>query len=219
MQQELGMDRAGLTAAVLSRTDFMFRRLIIPNVRAAYEDMLPLTSGADMVLTSSLAFGARLAAEKSATPRIGIVLQPFMFLSAFDIPAIPTVPWLSSIIQRLGPLPSRGVVWAIRRAADSLLHPIHALRREIGLPSTRRNPLFDGQFSTAGAIGLYSNLLGSAATELGILMGDTGYQMRSVRLREVLRAEDGAAQAARIVLDRIESAQSKNGDVDDELSP
>jgi UDP:flavonoid glycosyltransferase YjiC (YdhE family) len=43
-----------------------------------------------------------------------------------------------------------------------LFRPLHALRAELGLAPTAQNPLFEGQFSDAGAIGLYSRLLGPA---------------------------------------------------------
>lgn len=161
MQGELGMDRGQLTAAVLARSDFLFRRLVIPYLRVSYEDMLPLMVGADMVLTSSLAFGARLAAERSAVPWIGVVLQPLMFLSAYDPPMMLGVPCLSAILRRLGPMPTRGMLRLVKYAVGLLLRPVHALRQQIGLPPTRLNPLFDGQFSPVGAVGLYSTLLGA----------------------------------------------------------
>lgn len=161
MQRDLRMNRAQLTAAVLARSDFLFSRLLIPHLRASYEDILPLMVGADMVLTSSLAFGSRLAAERSAVPWIGVVLQPLMFLSAYDPPMMLGVPHLSAILRRLGPVPTRGMLQLVKYAMGWLLRPVHALRQQIGLPPSRLNPLFDGQFSPAGAIGLYSPLLGA----------------------------------------------------------
>jgi UDP:flavonoid glycosyltransferase YjiC (YdhE family) len=160
LQSRLGMDRAGLTRAVLARNDFLLRELIMPHLRASYEDMSGLIAGSDLVLTSSLAFGARLAAERLAVPWLGVVLQPLMFLSAFDPPQIPNAAWLSRLLRRWGPRPTRWVLQAVRYALAAQLRPVPALRRDLGLPPTSRHPLFEGQFSPAGAIGLYSPLLG-----------------------------------------------------------
>ncbi len=162
MQRDLGMDRAQLTGKLIERSDFLFRRLILPYVRTAYEDMMQVTADADLVLPSSLAFGARLAAEKRAIPWIGVVLQPMMFLSAYDPPVIPGAPWLSDLLRTLGPGPTRPALWMLKKAVNGLFGPLRALRAELGLAPTALNPLFEGQFSEAGAIGLYSKLLGPA---------------------------------------------------------
>jgi len=160
MQQSLGMDRAALTRAAITRGDFLFRRIVMPSVQIAYVDLSVILADADLVLTSSLAFGARLAAERRTLPWIAIVLQPAMFLSAFDPPVLPGVAWLAPLLRRLGPGASTIALGLVKRAIGSLLGPVRRLRRDIGLPDTDRNPLFEGQFSADGAIGLYSSLLG-----------------------------------------------------------
>lgn len=175
MQTRLRMDRAALTRAVLAQGDFLLRDLIVPSVREAYEDMLPLVADADLVLTSSLCFGARLACERCAVPWIGIVLQPMMFLSAFDPPVIPKAEWLARVLRRLGAPASAIVLGLIKYAVGRLLRPIHALRREIGLPVTRQNPLFEGQFSGDGAIALYSDVLGGAREDYPKRTSITGF--------------------------------------------
>jgi len=160
VQRDLGMNRAQLTRRVIEHSRFLFDRLVLPYVRHGYEDMMQATAGADLVLTSSLAFGARLAAEKRGVPWIAVVLQPMMFLSSYDPPVIPGAEWLSALLRQLGPAPARRALWALKKATNVLFRPLHALRAEIGVAPTAQNPLFDGQFSGAGAIGLYSTLLG-----------------------------------------------------------
>jgi UDP:flavonoid glycosyltransferase YjiC (YdhE family) len=160
MQRQTGMEPAELTRALLERGEFLFRALVVPSVRRSYEDMLPLVAGADMVLTSSLCIGARLACERSDVPWIAIVLQPLMFLSAYDPPVIPKAEWLGPVLRRLG-VPATGfVLGLLKRGVGAMLGPVRALRRDIGLPPSRRNPLFEGQFGAKGAIALYSKWLG-----------------------------------------------------------
>jgi UDP:flavonoid glycosyltransferase YjiC (YdhE family) len=161
IERSLGLDRAQLTRTILVRNDFLLRRLVMPHLQASYEDMLAVMQGADLALTSSLCFGARLAAERSAIPWVALVLQPLMFMSAFDPPAIPKIEFLNSLLRILGPTATRWVLWAFKQALATQLRPVRDLRKRIGLAPTRRNPLFEGQFSAEGAIGLYSHLLGA----------------------------------------------------------
>jgi rhamnosyltransferase subunit B len=154
------MSRAELARRVVRRSDFLFRKLVMPYLRAAYEDMLSATADADLVLSSSLAFGARLAAEKRGIPWIAVVLQPMMFLSAYDPPVVPGLQWMSRLLRELGPAPTRHALRLLKMAVNTVFGPLHALRADLGLPPGAQDPLFDGQFSAPGAIGLYSKLLG-----------------------------------------------------------
>jgi rhamnosyltransferase subunit B len=165
LQNDLRMDRAQLTRGVIDRSTFLFTKLVLPYVRTAYEDMMQATADADLVLPSSLAFGARLAAEKRGLPWLAVVLQPMMFLSSYDPPVIPKAEWLSTLLRRLGPTPTRPILWILKKAINGLFGPLHALRAELGLAPTARTPLFDGQFAEAGAIGLYSGLLGEVQAD------------------------------------------------------
>jgi UDP:flavonoid glycosyltransferase YjiC (YdhE family) len=165
MQNDLGVDRAELTRRAVEHSVFLFRKLILPYVRMAYEDMMPVTADADLVITSSLAFGARYAAEKRGITVIAVVLQPMMFLSAYDPPVIPKAEWLSRVLRRLGPVSTGFALSGLKTAANMLFRPLRALRDELGLPATRANPLFDGQFGEGGAIGMYSPLLGAVQAD------------------------------------------------------
>jgi rhamnosyltransferase subunit B len=165
MQSDLGVDRAELTRRAVKHSAFLFRKLIVPYVRLSYEDMLPITADADLVITSSLAFGARYAAEKRGITAIAVVLQPMMFLSAYDPPVIPQAEWLSRLLRRLGPVSTGYALAGLKKAANMLFRPLHSLRAELDLPATSANPLFDGQFSAGGAIGLYSHLLGAVQAD------------------------------------------------------
>jgi rhamnosyltransferase subunit B len=160
IERDLGMDRAQLTHAVLKRSRFLFREVVLPYVRAAYEDMMQATEDADLILPSSLAFAARLAAEKRAIPWIAVVLQPMMFLSSFDPPVFAEAERFSALLRALGSTPTRYALWALKKAVNGLFRPLHALRADLGLAPTAQNPLFEGQFAPPGAIGLYSRLLG-----------------------------------------------------------
>ncbi len=91
---------------------------------------------------------------------MAVVLQPMMFLSSYDPPVIPQAEWLSGALRRLGPTATRYAMRAVKIAVNVPFGRLRALRAEIGLAPSKLNPLFDGQFSPAGAIGLYSEQLG-----------------------------------------------------------
>jgi rhamnosyltransferase subunit B len=160
LERDLGMDRAQLTRAVVKHSRFLFRELVLPYVGAAYQDMMKATEDADIVLTSSLAFAARLAAEKRGIPWMAVVLQPMMFLSSYDPPVIPKAEFLSALLRTMGPAPTRLALWILKKAVSALFRPLRAMRADLRLAPSAQNPLFDGQFADAGAIGLYSKLLG-----------------------------------------------------------
>jgi rhamnosyltransferase subunit B len=160
IERELGMDRAQLTRAVVKHSRFLFRKLVLPYLGTAYEDMMKAIEDTDLILSSSLAFAARLAAEKRGIPWIAVVLQPMMFLSAYDPPVIPKAEALSALLRSMGPVPTRYALWILRKAINVLFRPLRALRADLGLPPSVQNPLFEGQFAKGGAIGLYSRLLG-----------------------------------------------------------
>jgi rhamnosyltransferase subunit B len=160
LQRDLKMNRGQLTRGAIDHPDFLFRRLVLPYLKLSYEDMMEAAVDADLLLTSSLAFGARLAAEKRGIPWIAVVLQPMMFLSSYDPPVIPQAEWLSAVLRTLGPVPTRYAIFVLKKAVNVLFRPLHALRADLGLQPSARDPLFDGQFSEPGAIGLYSRLLG-----------------------------------------------------------
>jgi len=161
IERNVAMSRAELAGRMIESSEFLLAEAVLPFLRDAYDDMLALTEDADLVVASSLAFGARLAAEKRGIAWIALVLQPMMFLSAHDPPVIPKVEWLTGLLRRLGPRPTRHLYAAVKLATAGFFAPVARLRADQGLPPDRRNPLFEGQFSPAGAaIGLYSSLMG-----------------------------------------------------------
>ena len=154
-----------LARAVASRPQFLLQRILLPALRDAYDDAMVAMRGADLVVTHSVAYGARLAAEKRGLLRVGIVLQPMLFASASDPPVIADMPRLSRWIYRLGPAWTRAFLALGRRIARRWAQPIDAFRREVGLLPATAHPLFEGQFTGIGTIGLYSPLLEPPGTE------------------------------------------------------
>ncbi len=161
MEHDLGMSRAELTRHMVADSRFLFRRLVLPYLRQSYDDMMQICADADLVLTSSLAYGARLAAEKRALPWSGVVLQPMMFLSAYDPPLVLRAAWVTRLLRACGPAPTAMVLRAGKRAVRRMFAPLDEVRCAIGLGPSALDPMFESQFSALGTIALYSGLLGA----------------------------------------------------------
>jgi len=139
---------------------FLLRDLSMPYARGAFEDMQPVLEGAGVMLSTILAFGARLAAEKRGVPQMGVALQPAMFLSAYDPAMNPHAVAISKLCRRLGPRVTGAAVWMMKKVVNRWAAPLAGLRAEIGLPPYPGNLIFDAMFSRHGNLALYSSVLG-----------------------------------------------------------
>ncbi len=160
LERSLGLTRAELTQRAIRRNDFLFRRLVLPYLRVAYDDMLAALDGAALLLPSTLAFGARLAAEQRGIPWLAVALQPLVFLSAYDPPLLPQGQWAGRLLRAAGPTLARPALRLLKLGLEPMFEPVRRLRREVGLPGRSAHPLFEGQYGPAGAVALYSAVLG-----------------------------------------------------------
>jgi len=157
--RDAGLDPAALAQRIIDEPRALFGALTFPYLRAAYADLATVIEGASLVLTSSLAFAARLAADALGVARMAIVLQPFMFLSAEDPPRVPSAPGLAPLLRALGPRAAGALLDVLKAHAARGAAPLRAFAAELGV-ALPRDPLFAGQFSAHGTLALYSPLLG-----------------------------------------------------------
>ena len=157
----LGIDAAELARRVRRNPAFLFRELLFPQLGVALEDAERAVRGSDLVLTSSLAWAARYAAERAGIAHAGAVLQPMMFLSAYDPPVFAFLPGLAPVLRMLGPPSAARILRALQRLVSAGTAPLRRLRRELGLPRIPGDPLFAGQFTGVATLALYSRVLGA----------------------------------------------------------
>jgi rhamnosyltransferase subunit B len=153
---DAGLSEQELARRVMSDARFMFEGLVFRYLRTAYADVDPALEGAALVLTSALAFAARIAAERRGIARMAVVLQPLMFLSAHDPPQLAGASWLSGLLGVCGPRVTAVVLRILKAYLERAAAPIDALRRELGLPGLSGDPLFARAFSAHGTVALYS---------------------------------------------------------------
>jgi rhamnosyltransferase subunit B len=187
----LGMDVHELGRRIVKDTMVVLEVGAFPYLKAMYDDLQPALDGASLVLTSSLMFSARLAAEKRGLPHMTVALQPMVFVSAYDPPAVQPMTWLAPVLAKLGPTVTRAVYGAAKKLIAPRARAVSEFRRELGLPDTRENPLFEGQFPAFGTLAMYSSVLGGIQPDFPpntTIAGFTFYD-QVTRERSVLAAD------------------------------
>lgn len=138
-------------------TEFIFRHILMPNLRDSYQDLAAVAEEPDLIITHPVAFSGPLLARVRGIPWISTVLAPASFMSAYDPPAFGGFPFPEHVV-RFG----RGFHHAFYRVADRMtrpwLGPYRELEAELGL-KPGDNPIFAGQHSPHLVLGLFSPLL------------------------------------------------------------
>jgi rhamnosyltransferase subunit B len=158
---DLRMNTGELGRKISQDPLFVLEGVAFPYLKSTYDDLSAVIDRSSLVLSSSLMFVARFAAERRAIPHLTVALQPMVFASAYDPPSVPGMPLLAPLLSKLGPKAANAVHGVIKRLVTRRARPLYEFRRSLGLPETNSSLLFEGQFSPHGTLALYSRLLGS----------------------------------------------------------
>lgn len=153
--------------------EFLFKELLAPNVRVAYEDLKEATKDADLLVTHVITYAGPILAQKTGIPWISTVLAPASFFSAYD-PIVPARAPSVGKLLRLHPLFARAFLRIAKRMVDKWIEPIYAFRAELGLPRGL-NPVFEGQHSPSLVLALYSKLFGEPQADWPAQTRVTGF--------------------------------------------
>ena len=141
---------------------YLFRELLMPHLRAAYEDTLSAVTaegGADLLVSHQVPLAAPIVADVTGIKWISCVLFPIAFGSVYDPPTPPQLPAIRSLIAAhpliASPLMAIGK-WTMRPWVE----PVQDLRLELGLKRSP-HPIFEGQHSPLRVFALFSKLLSS----------------------------------------------------------
>ena len=138
-------------------SEVIVRDIVVPAIRESFQDLMAVIEGADLVLSHPITFAAPLAAERQRVPWMSTVLAPLSFFSVHDFPALPPFTGVARLTS-LSPWIARVFLRLSKAATNRWTAPVDAFRRELGLPAVG-SPLFEGQFSPLGTLGLFSNVL------------------------------------------------------------
>jgi len=142
-------------------TRYLLKELVLPYVEHTYEDLRDGCRGADLLVSHPVMFPAPVVSEKFGVKWVSAVQAPGSFVSAHDPPVLPPLPALHHL-RHLGPLPNALVYSVLDRATRPWVKPIDDLRKRLGLPRARQNPLHRGMYSPLGTLAWFSPALSKA---------------------------------------------------------
>ena len=154
----------------------VIRGIMMPALRDSYADLktaVESDGGADLLISSEIAFAGPIVADQTGIRWASMVLAPISFFSRYDPPVLPALPGLRWV-QRLGPGINRYLLTLGRWMAASWADPVHELRRELGLhPVT--NPIFEGKHARDLVLALFSPALGAPQPDWPLHTVVTGF--------------------------------------------
>jgi rhamnosyltransferase subunit B len=137
--------------------EILYRKLILPHLRATYDDLRSAAVDADLMIAGELVYAAPLVSESLGLRWVSVILSPFSFFSSHDPSVMVSVPGLMRL---------RGAGWRVYRAGLNVCrlatrhwsNPVRRLRRELGL-RTQCDPVFRDKFSPDLVLALFSRVL------------------------------------------------------------
>ncbi len=160
----LGMEMGEIARRMAADDRFLFQQIIFPYLREGYEDVLAASSDVCAIVSHSIAFSARLAAEKRGLPCVTTLLSPVMLFSPDDPPLGSLLPFRRAPQGRAGRGYNQALLWILAHALALWARPLRQLRRDLGLPKRRGLDLLLGVDGAAAMIGLFSPLLSAQSS-------------------------------------------------------
>jgi len=137
--------------------EILYRKLVLPELRATYDDLISVAAGADLMIAGELVYAAPLVAEKLSLRWVSAILSPFSFFSSYDPSILVNAPSLIHL-RKMGWRAYRAGLNLGRLATWHWSNPVRRLRRELGL-RTDCDPLFRDKYSPDLVLALFSRWL------------------------------------------------------------
>lgn len=159
---------------------FVIRKLVLPYIQESYDDLLEACRDADLFVIHPLTFAGPLVAEKLQLKWISVALAPCMFVSAWDPPVFPPMPWLNAL-RRLGPLPHRLILTTAETLTRGWMRPIQEVRKREGLTTEKNVAIHKAMFSPWGTLGWFSPVFASQQPDWPVHTEITGFPVYDKR--------------------------------------
>jgi len=161
-RQNLGKEPAEIIRHFSQDHGFMLKNLVAPYIEKGLSELRPIVRQADLVVSSSYAYTAHLAARLEGRPFSNVALQPAVMLSAYDPPKLKDAPLVLSPRTELGRQYNRAIFWLGERKLAGCLQPIRAIYARYGIDMEVN---LGGVQSDQLTLGLYSPLMGDVAPD------------------------------------------------------
>lgn len=152
---------------------FVIRDMLMPHVRAGYEDLSAVVAEADLLVAHTIVYAAPMVAAKTGIPWLSVALAPMVFVSRFDPPVVPAAPWFKHL-RPLGPRFWGPMLAAAKWSVRNWSIEARRLRHELGLPPGG-DPILEGSFSAEGVLCLFSPVLGRPQADWPPAVTQTGF--------------------------------------------
>lgn len=139
-------------------TEVVVREMVVPHVREAFDQLHEAARDAELIVTHPVTFAGPLVARATERPWLSAVLAPSSMFSLTDFPVFPPAVTLARLLRRTT-WSARAFLSLARRVTRPWTAPVRDLANELGLPHAGE-PLFEGQYSPYGTLGLFSPVLG-----------------------------------------------------------
>jgi rhamnosyltransferase subunit B len=136
----------------------IIRGLVMPVVKQSYLDLKAVVRAGDILISHPITYATSIVAEEMKLKWISTVLQPAVFFSAQKPPVVAPAQWLQNF-KFLGPNFYRGVFGLASILTRNWAKPWFELRRELGLPKLKVNPVMEAQHSPLLVLALFSKYL------------------------------------------------------------
>jgi UDP:flavonoid glycosyltransferase YjiC (YdhE family) len=152
-------DREFIKTAMDGRrgSEKILREMILPNIRAMYDDLAAACDGADMMITGELVYAARSLQEMTGIKWVTTCLSPLTMFSARDPGVFPD----AEFMEYLRPMPAafHEVFYKLMRSITAgWMGPYKEFRKELGLDPSH-DPMFLGKFSDQLHLAMFSRAL------------------------------------------------------------
>ncbi len=155
----LGLDLGGLARRMSEDDGFLFKDVIFPHLREAYDQFLAASEDAVAIVAHSIAFAAHAVAERRGLPLVVVTLSPVLLYSGYDPPLGSRAPFIAKPRARLALAYNRALLGVLGRLAELWAAPLRRFRRGLGLPTRGPFALFHGAAPGVATIALHSSLL------------------------------------------------------------
>ena len=154
-------------------TEEILGKILLSDPRPMFDDLTKAIEGAEMMVTGEVVVAAKSVAEKSGIKWASTSVAPISFMSAYDPPVPPPVPWF----EHLRFLPTGFHRFIFNIAKDQVRKwygPYRKFREELGLDPDH-DPIFDGKYSADLHLAIFSNVIGEPQPDWPPHVVQTGF--------------------------------------------
>lgn len=154
-------DRELHARAMDARTgpEFVIKDLILPNIRAMYDDVMAATDGADILINGEIVYVGDAVAKTRNIKWISSCLAPLTMFSSYDPNVYPQASWVFEILRPM-PVGFHDALFKVMRwTIRDWFEPYRKFRKDLGL-SEDHDPVFTDKFSPLLHLAMFSRALG-----------------------------------------------------------